>query len=216
MIILGLVVGLDRLVALLGLGPEGDRGARHVADLRGLPPRAQPAVVGRPPGRAAARRRVRDGPRDVLGLALVQRPARLQRPVALDRSEAAATQSAGQSPRWSMPGVRSGSIAPGSSAASPGTGTPPPGPPPLAAAASAPSPGQACEPSTIGPRSSKRRGSVKSFRSNGVGSLGVGRVGGVEDLLQFLADELALARGARRRPRGPRTPSRGRAAWSRS
>ena len=52
MIILGLVVGLDRLVALLGLGPEGDGGPRHVADLRGLPPRAQPARAG-PAGPAA-------------------------------------------------------------------------------------------------------------------------------------------------------------------
>ncbi len=46
------VVGLDRLVALLGLGPQGDRGAGHVAGLRRVPPRAQPAAVGR-----AARRR---------------------------------------------------------------------------------------------------------------------------------------------------------------
>ena len=66
MIILGLVVGVDRLVALLGLGPEGDRGARHLADLRGLPARAQPALVGRPAGGAAAGRRVRDGARDLL------------------------------------------------------------------------------------------------------------------------------------------------------
>ena len=79
MIILGLVVGVDRVVALLGLGPQGDRGARDVADLRGLPARAQPALVGRPAGRAAARRRVRDGPRHLLGVALVQRPARLLR-----------------------------------------------------------------------------------------------------------------------------------------
>ena len=33
---------------LLGLGPEGDGGARDVARLRGLPPRPQPAGVGRP------------------------------------------------------------------------------------------------------------------------------------------------------------------------
>ena len=44
----GLVVGVDRLVALLGLGPQGDRRPRHVADLRGLPARPQPALVGRP------------------------------------------------------------------------------------------------------------------------------------------------------------------------
>ena len=81
MIILGLVVGLDRLVALLGLGPEGDRGAHHVAVLRGLPPRPEPEVVGRPARGAAARRRVRDGDRHVLGLALVQRPALVQRAV---------------------------------------------------------------------------------------------------------------------------------------
>ena len=73
------VVGVDRLVALLGLGPQGDRGARHVADLRGLPARAQPALVGRSTGGAAAGRRVRDGARDLLRLALVQRPARVQR-----------------------------------------------------------------------------------------------------------------------------------------
>src|SRR5207247_3743383 len=42
------VVGVDRLVTLLGLGPEGDGGARHVAVLRRLPPRAKPEVVGRP------------------------------------------------------------------------------------------------------------------------------------------------------------------------
>ncbi len=74
-----LVVGVDRLVALLGLGPEGDRGARHVADLRDLPPRPQPALVGRPARGAPPRRRVRDGPRDLFRLAVVQRPARLQR-----------------------------------------------------------------------------------------------------------------------------------------
>ena len=76
------VVGLDRLVALLGLGPEGDGGPRHVADLRGLPPRAQPAAVGGPAGGAAARRRVPDGAGHVLGLAVVQRAPRLLRAVA--------------------------------------------------------------------------------------------------------------------------------------
>ena len=72
-----LVVGLDRLVPLLGLGPEGDRGPRHVADLRDLPPRPEPAILGRPARRPVARDRVRDGPRHVFGVALVQRPARL-------------------------------------------------------------------------------------------------------------------------------------------
>ena len=43
-----LLVGLDRLVALLGLGPQGDRRARDLADVRDLPPRAQPAPVGGP------------------------------------------------------------------------------------------------------------------------------------------------------------------------
>ena len=43
-----LVVGLDRLVPLLGLGPEGDRGARDLARLRDLPPRPQPARLGGP------------------------------------------------------------------------------------------------------------------------------------------------------------------------
>ena len=45
----------------------------------GLPPRTEPEVVGRPPGGAAARHRLRDGPRHLLRLALVLRPARLQR-----------------------------------------------------------------------------------------------------------------------------------------
>ncbi len=79
MIILGSLVGVDRLVALLGLGSQGDRGARHLADLRGLPPRSQPALMGRSAGGAPARRRVRDGPGDLFRLAVVQRPARLQR-----------------------------------------------------------------------------------------------------------------------------------------
>ena len=43
-----LVVGLDRLVPVLGLGPEGDRGSRHVALVRGLPPRAERQDLGRP------------------------------------------------------------------------------------------------------------------------------------------------------------------------
>ena len=77
MIILGLVVGLDRLVALLGLGPEGDRRPGHLADLCDLPPRPQPTLVGRPPGGAAARGRLWDGPRHVLRVAVVQRPARV-------------------------------------------------------------------------------------------------------------------------------------------
>ena len=44
------MVGVDRLVALLGLGSQGDVGARHVAHLRDLPPRAEPARswAGRP------------------------------------------------------------------------------------------------------------------------------------------------------------------------
>ena len=82
MIILGSWWASIAWSALLGLGPEGDLRPRHVARLRDLPPRPQPARLGRPAGRAAARRRLRDGPRDLLGLALVQRPARLQRPVA--------------------------------------------------------------------------------------------------------------------------------------
>ena len=49
----GVVVGLDRVVALLGLGSEGDRGARHVADVRDLSPRPQPAILGRATRRAA-------------------------------------------------------------------------------------------------------------------------------------------------------------------
>ena len=57
----GLLVGLDRLVALLGLGSQGDRRARDVADLRGLPPRPQPTLLGRPAGRAPAGRGLRDG-----------------------------------------------------------------------------------------------------------------------------------------------------------
>ena len=70
-----------------GWDPEGDRRPRHVARLRGLPPRPQPEGVGRPAGRAPPRPRVRDGPRDVLRQPLVQRPARLLRPVT-DRSSA--------------------------------------------------------------------------------------------------------------------------------
>ena len=46
-------------------------------DLRGLPARAQPALMGRSTGGAAARRRLRDGPRHVFGVALVHRPARV-------------------------------------------------------------------------------------------------------------------------------------------
>jgi hypothetical protein len=47
-----LLVGLDRLVALLGpWGPQDIRRARDMADVRDLPPRAQPAPVG---GRPAA------------------------------------------------------------------------------------------------------------------------------------------------------------------
>ena len=49
--------------------------------------RNQRSWAGRP-GRAAARRRVRDGPRHVLGLALVQRPARLLRPLKVGRRAA--------------------------------------------------------------------------------------------------------------------------------
>ena len=75
-----LVVGLDRLVPLLGLGPEGDRGARHLARLRDLPPRPQPARLGGPAGGAPAGRRLRDGPRDLFRLALVHGAPRLQRP----------------------------------------------------------------------------------------------------------------------------------------
>ena len=63
-----------------GWDPKETR-ARHVAHLRGLPARSQPAVVGGSAGGAAARRRLRDGARDVLGIALVQRSARVQRPV---------------------------------------------------------------------------------------------------------------------------------------
>ena len=77
MIILGLVVGLDRVVALLGLGPQGDGRPRHVADLCGLPARAEPALMGGSTGGAAAGRRLRHGPRHVFGVALVLGPARV-------------------------------------------------------------------------------------------------------------------------------------------
>ena len=60
-------------------------------------------VVGRPAGRAAARRRVRDGPRDLLGQPLVQRPPRLLgavgTPGAHDRPDAPTGGSAGSSTR---------------------------------------------------------------------------------------------------------------------
>src|SRR6476660_6580641 len=65
------------MVPLLGLGPEGDRRARDLADLRGVPPRAKPAFVGGSTRGPAARGRLRDGPRHVLGLVVVQRPARV-------------------------------------------------------------------------------------------------------------------------------------------
>ena len=47
----GQLLGLDRLGLLLELGPQGNRGPRHVADLRGLHARPQPARLGRPSAR---------------------------------------------------------------------------------------------------------------------------------------------------------------------
>ena len=79
------VVGLDRLVALLGLGSQGDRCARDVAHVRDLPPREEPALMGRPAGGAPARRRVRDGAGHLFRVALVQRAARVQRAIAHSR-----------------------------------------------------------------------------------------------------------------------------------
>ena len=57
----GLLLGLDRLGPLLGLGSQGDVGARDVAHLRGLPARAQPARLGRPAGGAHPGHRLRRG-----------------------------------------------------------------------------------------------------------------------------------------------------------
>ena len=78
-------------------------------DLCGLPPRPQPALVGRPPGGPAARRRVRDGARHVFRVALVQRPARLQRAVT---SATPAARSSGQRTRFGFGRASSNHVRP--------------------------------------------------------------------------------------------------------
>ena len=85
MIVPGLLLGLDRLGSLLGLGPQGDLGARHLAHLRGLPARPQPARLGRAACGTHPRAGLRGRALHLLRQPLLQRPARLLGAVGLRR-----------------------------------------------------------------------------------------------------------------------------------